>query len=112
MTNKYVHKKWADNDNWSNDPAWLYENKPKKFEKFLQYYKEQVGIAQAQDEAPLHMTKKAEKAKNQEKIQPKGLNMPPAGKAVQQAAPEINLLDFADEKKDDGFEDFVQTAPA
>jgi hypothetical protein len=38
--------------------------------------------------------------------------MPPAGKAVQQAAPEINLLDFADEKKDDGFEDFVQTAPA
>lgn len=45
MTNKYVHKKWADNDNWSNDPAWLYENKPKKFEKFVEYYKEQNGIS-------------------------------------------------------------------
>jgi hypothetical protein len=31
MTNKYVHKKWANTDEWSNDPAWLYENKPKKF---------------------------------------------------------------------------------
>ena len=31
LTNKYVHKKWANNDDWSNDPAWLYENKPKKF---------------------------------------------------------------------------------
>ena len=31
MTNKYINKKWADNDNWSHDPAWLYENKPKKF---------------------------------------------------------------------------------
>jgi len=31
MTNKYVNKKWADNDNWSNDPAWLFENKPNKF---------------------------------------------------------------------------------
>lgn len=39
MTNKYINKKWADIDNWSNDPAWLYENKPKKFEKFVEYYK-------------------------------------------------------------------------
>ena len=31
MTNKYVHKKWANTDDWSHDPAWLYENKPKKF---------------------------------------------------------------------------------
>jgi len=31
LTNKYVHKKWANTDDWSNDPAWLYENKPKKF---------------------------------------------------------------------------------
>jgi len=31
MTNKYVHKKWANNDDWSHDPAWLFENKPKKF---------------------------------------------------------------------------------
>jgi len=37
MTNKYVNKKWAD-ENWSHDPAWLYENKPKKFEKFVEYY--------------------------------------------------------------------------
>jgi hypothetical protein len=49
MTNKYIHKKWADNDNWSNDPAWLYENKPKKFEKFVEYYKEHNGI---EDEKP------------------------------------------------------------
>lgn len=31
LTNKYVHKKWANNDDWSHDPAWLFENKPKKF---------------------------------------------------------------------------------
>lgn len=31
LTNKYVNKKWANTDDWSNDPAWLYENKPKKF---------------------------------------------------------------------------------
>ena len=31
MTNKYVKKKWANNDEWSHDPAWLFENKPKKF---------------------------------------------------------------------------------
>ena len=40
LTNKYVHKKWANNDDWSNDPAWLYENKPKKFQKYLTYYQE------------------------------------------------------------------------
>jgi len=43
MTNKYVNKKWAD-DNWSHDPAWLYENKPAKFQKFLTYYKQAQGI--------------------------------------------------------------------
>jgi len=31
MTNKWVNKKWANHDDWSHDPAWLYENKPKKF---------------------------------------------------------------------------------
>ena len=40
MENKYVKKKWADTDNWANDPAWLYENKPKKFMKFVKYYQE------------------------------------------------------------------------
>jgi hypothetical protein len=43
MTNKYVHKKWANNEDWNNDPAWLYENKPKKFAKYLQYYKDNFG---------------------------------------------------------------------
>jgi hypothetical protein len=43
MTNKYVHKKWANNEDWNNDPAWLYENKPKKFQKYLQYYTENFG---------------------------------------------------------------------
>ena len=42
MTNKYVHKKWA-NDDWNNDPAWLYENKPKKFAKYVKYYSEKCG---------------------------------------------------------------------
>lgn len=42
LTNKYVHKKWANTDDWSNDPAWLYENKPKKFQKYLQYYKDVI----------------------------------------------------------------------
>jgi hypothetical protein len=31
LTNKYVNKKWANNDEWSNDPAWLFENKSSKF---------------------------------------------------------------------------------
>ena len=31
LTNKYVHKKWANNEEWSNDPAWLFENKISKF---------------------------------------------------------------------------------
>ena len=43
MTNKYVHKKWANNEDWSNDPAWLFENKPKKFEKYVKYYNEKFG---------------------------------------------------------------------
>jgi len=43
MTNKYVHKKWANNEDWSNDPAWLFENKPKKFEKYVNYYNEKFG---------------------------------------------------------------------
>jgi len=42
MTNKYVHKKWASED-WNNDPAWLYENKPKKFAKYVKYYTEKMG---------------------------------------------------------------------
>lgn len=41
--NKYVHKKWANNDDWSNDPAWLFENKPKKFEKYVKYYQEKFA---------------------------------------------------------------------
>jgi hypothetical protein len=43
MTNKYVHKKWANNEDWNNDPAWLFENKPKKFAKYIQYYKDNFG---------------------------------------------------------------------
>lgn len=43
LTNKYVHKKWANTDDWNNDPAWLFENKPKKFQKYLNYYQESFG---------------------------------------------------------------------
>ena len=42
MTNKYVDRKWANHDDWSHDPAWLYENKPKKFAKYITWYKENV----------------------------------------------------------------------
>ena len=31
LKNKYVNKKWANNDDWSHDPAQLFENKLKKF---------------------------------------------------------------------------------
>ena len=40
LENKYVHKKWANTDEWANDPAWLYENKPKKFAKYVKYWQE------------------------------------------------------------------------
>ena len=40
MENKYVKKKWANTDEWSHDPAWLYENKPKKFLKYVKYWQE------------------------------------------------------------------------
>lgn len=43
LTNKYVDKKWANHDDWSHDPAWLYENKPKKFAKYINWYKENFG---------------------------------------------------------------------
>lgn len=55
MTNKYVHKKWANNEDWSNDPAWLYENKPKKYQKYLQYYKD--NMVNAQDIEPVSYKK-------------------------------------------------------
>lgn len=112
MTNKYVHKKWADTENWSNDPAWLYENKPKKFQKFLDLYKTNNGIKvekkldynSDQDEEPI-----AEKKKPQVKQQPKAAPEPPK--------PEINLFDDmmgTDAPKpvsnDDGFTDFVQSS--
>ena len=50
LTNKYVHKKWANNEDWSNDPAWLYENKPKKFQKYMAYYKEHFCGGQEEQE--------------------------------------------------------------
>ena len=31
MEDKWVKKRWANTDEWANDPAWLFENKPKKF---------------------------------------------------------------------------------
>jgi len=69
LTNKYVHKKWANSEDWSNDPAWLYENKPKKFQKYIAYYKENFCGGEAEskdagnnsdssDEAPMRKAKK------------------------------------------------------
>ena len=59
LTNKYVHRKWANNDDWSHDPAWLWENKPKKFEKYVAYYKEHF-LAGGDAEEKINATKKAE----------------------------------------------------
>ena len=90
MTNKYVHKKWCD-DNWSNDPAWLYENKPKKFQKFVEYYSEQNGIqvdkkakVSDQDEEPINNSSSGFK-KAPPSNQRKAMAPPPVAAAV--AAP-------------------------
>ena len=40
LEDKYVRKKWANTEEWSNDPAWLFENKPKKFQKYVKYFQE------------------------------------------------------------------------
>lgn len=60
MTNKYVHKKWASED-WNNDPAWLFENKPKKFAKYIKYYQEKCGEQADENVKP---AKKAKKIKD------------------------------------------------
>lgn len=62
MTNKYVHKKWANNDDWSHDPAWLYENKPKKYQKYLQYYKD--NFINQQDAEPVSYKKNPSKRRD------------------------------------------------
>ena len=140
LTNKYVHKKWANNDDWSHDPAWLFENKPKKFQKYVAYYQENFSGQK---------TKKASYKKNQDadsdssdeapaKSAPKkvgvGLGAPPAGRKGQMAAaapskgPDLLSFDAApastaaptgqadffgsSAKADDGFGDFAQSAPA
>jgi len=103
MTNKYDHKKWADSDNWSNHPAWLYENKPAKFEKYVKYYVEQHGLVR--DETP---------AKKEEKK----MKAPPApAKKITPPAPsnDINLLDFDAAPKtaagdEDGFGGFTSSS--
>ena len=50
LEDKYVRKKWANTDEWANDPAWLYENKPNKFKKYVQWYKDNYcGAKQTTD---------------------------------------------------------------
>lgn len=93
MTNKYVKKKWANNDDWSHDPAWLFENKPKKFQKYLQYFAENfgkdAGVAapkisyDSDDEQPSQIQAKPDK---------KGLAAPPGFKKSE--APAVDLLGF------------------
>tara|TARA_B110000285_G_scaffold137814_1_gene154360 strand:+ start:461 stop:895 length:435 start_codon:yes stop_codon:yes gene_type:complete len=108
MTNKYVHKKWA-SDDWNNDPAWLFENKQKKFAKYVKYYQEKVGAVveepsskpsggwndSSDDEVPVKKNTAAQKSKA-------GLGAPPSNSGrvmpkqpVQAAkAPAQDLLDF------------------
>ena len=104
MTNKYVDKKWA-SDDWSHDPAWLYENKQKKFAKFVNWYKENTagtgivsapaqpekkgGMESSDDDVPFTKKKVAPTAAGFKA--PSGFSAPkPAAKA---SAP-VNLLDM------------------
>jgi len=67
LTSKYVNRKWANNEDWNNDPAWLYENKPKKFEKYVKYYKELLGVGNAEETAEAaKKKKKAEESSDEE----------------------------------------------
>lgn len=96
LTNKYVHKKWA-SDDWNNDPAWLYENKPKKFAKYVKYYTEQIGGTV--EEAPATKASKGwndssddEAVQNKPSAAPKqnkGLGAPPTaqGRVAPKPAP-------------------------
>ena len=116
MTNKYVNKKWADNENWSHDPAWLYENKPAKFQKYLAYYKKAQGIP---TEEPPNSDDEVVEAKK-----PAGSKFSAPPKTTQP----MNLLDFdapaksavtndifsnntgaASTQADEGFNDFQGT---
>ena len=71
MTNKYVHKKWANNEDWSNDPAWLFENKPKKFEKYVKYYQEKFG-GSVKNEKISYKNKQSSDSDSDEKPKNKG----------------------------------------
>ena len=112
LTNKYVNRKWANNEDWNNDPAWLWENKPKKFEKYVKYYKELLG-AEAQDEPKAAAKKKAEESSDEEyeaaskKQGKKGFAAPPSSSSrtlPQKGAPKeeakgaVDLLNFDEPK--------------
>jgi len=103
MTNKYVNKKWADNDNWSHDPAWLFENKPSKFKKYVAYYAGEHGA-----EMPEEKSFRNKKEDESDKIKPKGGLAAPAintkhklatNNTSQNIGGEMNLLDFGSEQK-------------
>lgn len=129
MTNKYVHKKWANTDDWSHDPAWLFENKPKKYQKYVTYYQEnfqgqatkkKVNYKNKDDSSDSEEFQKAEPVKKSA-----GLGAPPAPSRVAAAKPATaapDLLSFDTSgpaatggltndmfasKPDDGFGDFA-----
>ena len=80
LTNKYVHKKWANTDDWNNDPAWLFENKPKKFQKYLKYYEENFGGQPQQEQKQSYKKKRSDDSSDEEiaAAKPKPVQAKPA----------------------------------
>lgn len=72
MTNKYVKKKWANNDDWSNDPATLFETNKKKFNKYVKYYQEHfINGGGAKEDTKLDDSDDSDKPKKTKKKEEK-----------------------------------------
>lgn len=72
LENKYVKKKWANTDEWANDPAWLFENKPKKFQKYVKYWQENFNSGKSNE--------KVEKKKKEDSSDDEWVSSKPAAK--------------------------------
>ena len=114
MTQKYINKKWAD-DNWSHDPAWLFENKPNKFQKYMQYYREQNGL---KSQEPVPQTKSEQKLEIPPQSQPSNdlfdMSSPPkAQQPTQSNSIPMDLFNTQapppSSSNDDGFNEFQGT---
>ena len=62
IRDKYINKKWVENIK-AGDPAWLYYNDRKKFEKYLLKLNEEGAPEEAEEEEPKKKSKKSKKSK-------------------------------------------------